>query len=134
MDLGLGRDRADRQNVSADYNPRLSSYHFTDPFGAAASSGISQIFLTGKGDRSYFDIRSIYYYGFSTADVQQQIPVIHPVIDYDYTVNHPVLGGELGYKFNFTSLTRQQAEFDAINQIASRSLATCCRPHAGQYQ
>ena len=111
----------------SDYNPRLSSYHFTDPFGAAASSGISQIFLTGKGERSYFDIRSIYYYGFSTADVQQQIPVIHPVIDYDYTVNHPVLGGELGYKFNFTSLTRQQAEFDAINQIAS-GLGTCSNP------
>jgi LPS-assembly protein len=105
----------------SDYNPRLSSYSFTDPLGAAATSGISQIFLTGKGDRSYFDIRSIYYYGFSTADIQPQIPVIHPVIDYDYTVNHPVLGGELGYKFNFTSLTRQQAEFDAINQTAANA-------------
>jgi LPS-assembly protein len=108
----------------SDYNPRLSAYHFTDPFGAAATSGVSQLYLTGKGDRSYFDIRSIYYYGFSTADVQKQIPVIHPVIDYDYTVNHPVLGGELGYKINFTSLTREQAEFDAINQTAQNA-STC---------
>ncbi len=110
-----------------DYNPRLSAYHFTDQFGAAASSGISQIYLTGKGDRSYFDIRSIYYYGFSTADVQKQIPVIHPVLDYDYTFKNPVLGGELGYKFNFTSLTREQAEFDAINQTAA-GLGTCSNP------
>ncbi|MGH9809764.1 MAG: LPS-assembly protein LptD, partial [Terriglobia bacterium] len=111
----------------SDYNPRLSSYHFTDPFGAAANSGLSQIYLTGKGDRSYFDIRSIYYYGFSNADVQKQIPVIHPVIDYDYTVKNPVLGGELSYKFNLTSLTREQAEFDAINQVAA-GLGTCANP------
>ena len=110
----------------SDYNPRLSSYHYTDTLGAAANSGLSQIYLAGKGDRSYFDIRSIYYYGFSTADVQKQIPVIHPVIDYDYTFNHPIMGGELGYNFNFTSLTRSQAEFDAINQTALNA-GTCAQ-------
>jgi LPS-assembly protein len=108
----------------SDYNPRLSAYHYTDTLGAASDSGISQLYLSGKGDRSYFDIRSIYYYGFSPSDVQSQIPVIHPVLDYDYTFNHPVMGGELGYKFNFTSLTRNQAEFDAINQTAANA-GTC---------
>jgi LPS-assembly protein len=101
-----------------DYNPSLSAYRFTDPFGAAASSGLNQLYLTGTGNRSYFDIRSIYFYGFSTADTQAQIPVIAPVIDYNYTFDHPVFGGEVGYKFNFTSLTRQQANFDAISQTA----------------
>ncbi len=101
-----------------DYNPRLSAYHYTDAFGSGATSGISQLYLTGKGNRSYFDARSIYYYGFSTADVQSQIPVVHPVIDYNYTFDHPIFGGELGYKFNFTSLTRSEANFDAINQTA----------------
>jgi len=104
-----------------DYNPRLSSYHFTDPFGAAASSGISQLYIAGKGNRSYFDARSIYYLGFSTADVQKQIPVIHPVIDYTYTFDHPVLGGELGYNINFTSLSRASANFDPITQSALTS-------------
>ena len=101
-----------------DYNPRLSTYHYVDTFGGAANSGLSQIYLSGKGNRSYFDIRSMYYYGFSTADVQKQIPVIHPVLDYDYTFDHPIMGGELGYNLNFTSLTRDQANFDAINQAA----------------
>ena len=107
-----------------DYNPRLSSYHFTDAYGSAANSGLSQLYLSGKGNRSYFDIRSIYYYGFSTADVQAQIPVIHPVIDYDYTFDHPIMGGELGYNLNFTSLTRNQANFDAITQTAFNA-GTC---------
>ena len=71
-----------------------------------------QLYITGKGNRSYFDARSIYYLGFSPADDQSQIPVIHPVIDYDYTVDRPILGGQFGYHLNFTSLSRQQANFE----------------------
>jgi len=97
-----------------------------DPFRTGvATEGVSQLYLTGAGDRSFFDIRSIYYYGFSGQDVQAQIPIIHPVLDYSNTLAQPVLGGELSYKFNLTSLTRQQAEFDAITQNAlNNSLCT----------
>jgi LPS-assembly protein len=102
-----------------DYNPRISRYAVIDPLKSSASEGVSQLYLTGKGNRSYFDIRSIYYLGFSESDTQAQIPVVHPVIDYKYTFDHPILGGELGYKMNFTSLTRTQANFDAINATAS---------------
>ena len=101
-----------------DYNPHLSGYHINDAVQLAPSEGISQLFLIGKGNRSYFEARSIYYLGFSTADVQNQIPVIHPVIDYKYTFDHPVLNGELGFKMNFTSLTRNEANFDAINTVS----------------
>jgi LPS-assembly protein len=107
-----------------DYNPQLSRYRTTDPFQIHTSEGVSQLYLTGKGNRSYFDARSIYYLGFSEADSQVQIPVIHPVIDYMYTFDHSVLGGELGYNFNFTSLTRNQADFDAITQTALNN-GTC---------
>ena len=101
-----------------DYNPRLSRYRTTDPFQNPYTEAISQAFLTGKGNRSYFEARSIYYFGFSEADSQNQIPIIHPVIDYNYTFDRPILGGELGYRLNLTSLTRQDANFDAITQSA----------------
>jgi LPS-assembly protein len=101
-----------------DYNPNLSKYRTVDALQTAPSEGISQLYLSGKGNRSYFDIRSIYYLGFSEADVQSQIPVIHPVIDYTYTFDRPILGGEVGFNVNFTSLTRNQANFDAISQTA----------------
>jgi LPS-assembly protein len=101
-----------------DYNPRLSRYHSVDAFQSGSDSGVSQLYLAGKGNRSYFDARSIYYLGFSEADKQSEIPVIHPVVDYTYTVDHPVLGGELGYDVNFTSLTRNSADFDAISKTA----------------
>ena len=109
-----------------DYNPHLSHYYTDDPYLSTTSAGVSQIYIAGKGNRSYFDARSIYYYGFSTADVQSQIPVIHPVVDYTYTLDHPVLGGELKYDLNFTSLTRQQANFDAVTATALNN-GTCAQ-------
>ena len=90
-----------------------------DPFlTGIASEGVSQLYLTGTGDRSYFDIRSIYYYGFSQLDVQSQLPVIHPVLDYSNVLAQQVAGGEFSYKINLTSLNRQEASFDAISQSA----------------
>ncbi len=99
-----------------DYN--LSTFRNRDPFQTGTTAGVSQLYLTGKGDRSFFDIRAIHYYGFSEADQQSELPVIHPVMDYHYIVGQPVLGGELAYKFNLTSLTRQSASFDPITQTA----------------
>ena len=37
-------------------------------------SAVSQLFLSGKGNRSYFDVRTIYYLGFSEADTQSADP------------------------------------------------------------
>lgn len=100
----------------------LSTYQRnTDPSRTGVTEGISQIYLSGRGDRSYFDARAIYYYGFSEADVQKQIPVIHPVVDYNYTFGQPVFGGELGYRINLTSLSRNSASFDPITSTALMS-------------
>ncbi len=107
-----------------DYNPRLSAYRFTDPFAAIANSANSQLYLTGQGNRSFFDARAIYFLGFSPLDVQSQIPIVHPVIDYNYIFDRPIAGGQLGYNINFTSLSRQQANFDAITQAATLASTT----------
>ena len=59
----------------SDY--RLSAYR--DPMNAFLSlptEAISQLYLTGVGNRSYFDLRSIYYLSFSGN--QQQVPVVYP--------------------------------------------------------
>ncbi len=102
-----------------DYQLRQFSSAF-DPFQTGvASQGVSQLYLSGAGVRSYFDVRSIYYYGFSQQDVQSQIPIVAPVLDYSNVLAQPILGGEFSYKFNATNLTRQQAEFDAITQSAA---------------
>ena len=79
---------------------------------------VSQVYLTGVGDRSYFDARAMHYLGMSGSDRQAELPIIHPVIDYSNKLAQPIFGGELGYRFNLTSLSRTAADFDPITQNA----------------
>jgi LPS-assembly protein len=100
----------------SDY--RLSQYR--DPmnsFMTLPTEAISQLYLTGVGNRSYFDARTIYYLSFS--GFQEKVPVIHPVVDYSNVLNSPIFGGEVSYKTNFTSLSRQTAAFDPITTLAN---------------
>ncbi len=97
---------------------RLAQYR--DPMNAFLSlptEAISQLYLTGVGNRSFFDVRTIYYLSFSGN--QRQVPVIHPVLDYSNVINQNILGGEFSYKTNFTSLTRDTAVFDPITTVAN---------------
>jgi LPS-assembly protein len=100
----------------SDY--RLAQYR--DPLASFLSlptEAISQLYLTGVGNRSFFDARAIYYLSFSGN--QSQVPVIHPVIDYNNVINSNIFGGEFSYKTNFTSLTRSTAAFDPITTISN---------------
>ena len=100
----------------SDY--RLSQYK--DPLGSflnLPTEAVSQLYLTGVGNRSYFDARAIYY--LSLSGNQSQVPVVAPVIDYSNVINHSVFGGEFSYKGNFTSLTRDTAAFDPITTAAA---------------
>ena len=84
---------------------------------------LSQAYIAGRGDRSYFEARAMYFYGLSSADVQGQLPIVHPVIDHDFVAKDPVLGGELEVRSNLTSLSRQTANFDPISTLALASNA-----------
>jgi LPS-assembly protein len=92
---------------------RLSLYK--DPYASflnLPTEAISQLYLTGVGNRSFFDARTIYYLSYSGG--QSQVPVILPVIDYANVLNRNILGGEFSYKMNFTSLTRDSAAYDTL--------------------
>lgn len=78
----------------------------------------STLYLTGQGTKSWFEARAYYFQGLTLTDVQRQLPVVHPVIDYNYVVDRPVLGGELGWNVNFTSLSRAEADFDQVTGAA----------------
>jgi len=76
---------------------------------------ISTLFLQGQGDRSYFDVRGYYFNGLSPDDFQKQLPVVHPVLDYNKRIDGPQpLGGEVSLDVNLTSLTREAAQFRGL--------------------
>ena len=77
----------------------------------------SQLYLVGQGDRSYFDARAMYFTGLTSYDVQDQQPVVHPVIDYSKTLGESVFGGQFSYDFNLTSLSRQEIDLRATSAL-----------------
>ncbi|SMX56731.1 putative Organic solvent tolerance protein (OstA) [Bradyrhizobium sp. ORS 285] len=102
--------------LPSDY--RLAQYR--DPFNAFMSlptEAISQLYLTGVGSRSFFDIRAMHYLSFSGN--QQTVPIVYPVLDYSNVLNTPVFGGEFSTKANFVNLSREQAAFDPITTTAN---------------
>lgn len=73
---------------------------------------ISSVYLTGKGERSYFDARGFYFRGLSYQDWQKQLPVVGPVIDYNKRFDGPgFLGGEISLTANFNHIQRDAAHF-----------------------
>ncbi len=75
---------------------------------------ISSVYLRGKTDRAYFDASSMYFQGLSYYDWQKQIPVVHPVIDYNRRFSPDTIGGELTLDFNAVSLSRERPDFVAL--------------------
>ncbi len=63
--------------VIQDYALR-TYFAVVDPFKSGGLETVSQLYLTGRGERSYFDARVMYFYGLSASDVQSQLPIIHP--------------------------------------------------------
>jgi LPS-assembly protein len=105
----------------SDYKIQSLQARNPDPFGASLTEGVSQLWLAGRGDRSYFDARTQYWTGFSTSDVQSELPLVLPVIDYNKVFDQKVFGGEVSFLSNFTSLSRNSASFDAISANAVNS-------------
>jgi LPS-assembly protein len=78
----------------------------------------SQAYLQGRGDRSFFDLRALYFYGFTSSDDPKQSPIVHPVMNHEYTFANPIVGGELSVRSNLTSISRESAQFEAITTAA----------------
>ena len=79
----------------------------------------STAYLTGQGDRSYFDMRGFYFQALSANDVQQQQPITHPVTDYNRVFDiDPAktfgLGGQIEVDANFTSTSASIANYESV--------------------
>ena len=88
----------------------------TDYFREAVSTA----YLIGQGDRSWFEARGYYFKSLSSFDWQKEQPIVAPVIDYDKRIDGPgILGGEVRFEANVTSLTREATDFQGIPRTGS---------------
>ena len=100
---------------------------------------ISTVYLAGQGERGYFDLRGYYFRGLAAADIQEQLPIVGPLIDYNKTFDLPQnrtwgIGGQLELDFNFTNVTRDLTAFESIGALQldkAYALSDVCAPGVG---
>nr|WP_210309818.1 LPS-assembly protein LptD [Rhizobium rosettiformans] len=81
--------------------------------GLNSSTNTNTVYLTGVGERNFFDMRG-YYFDVQDADLddtaEKKQATVLPVIDYSYYAPELVAGGQLSGTLNFTSLSRFSSE------------------------
>ncbi len=98
---------------SQDYNIR------SDTLGANyIKESISTAYLTGQGDRSFFDLRGYRIEGLSSFDDNKQQPLVLPTVNYNRTIEVAPgssfgIGGEVNVDFNLTSMHRSLADYQS---------------------
>ena len=114
VEAGLGHHRDVRPLVHA----RLQAAERRAGAELFQGSDLDRL-LTGQGERGYFDLRGYYFRGLSASDLQEQLPVVGPLIDYNKTFDVPPdrtwgIGGQVELDFNFTNVTRDLTAFELI--------------------
>lgn len=85
----------------------------------------STVSLNGQSADAWFDMRGYYFQPLTYYDWQKQQPVVAPVVDYNKRIHKPsMIGGELSFTVNLTSLTREAASFKALTPSNQSYLIT----------
>ena len=115
-------------------NYKMKSESLTSFITNSLQTSTSTAYLTGEGERSLFDMRSFYFKTLTSSNDSQKIqPVVLPVVDYDRRFETPLaFGGETRLTMNFTSLSRENADFHSIyrsvglyGDYTSNGFSTC---------
>ncbi|MBY0226353.1 MAG: LPS-assembly protein LptD [Hyphomicrobium sp.] len=80
---------------------------------------VNNIYFTGMSDRNYLSTNLYQFGGLLGTDTPTAESRVHPVIDYNYIVDTPVVGGELSFAGNALSFSRS----DGVAGVADQEMA-----------
>jgi LPS-assembly protein len=80
---------------------------------------VNNIYFTGMSDRNYLSTNLYQFGGLLGSDTPTAESRVHPVIDYNYIVDTPVVGGELSVAGNAISFSRS----DGVAGVADQEMA-----------
>jgi LPS-assembly protein len=113
----ISTDRFFYRDYGLDSTGVLNVSYLTD--------AVSTLYLTGKGERSWFDLRGYYFQALNAGAIQDQIPVVLPALEYDRKFETP-FGAEFGFRTNFVALRREKADFDRLTLDANANPVNGC--------
>lgn len=83
---------------------------------------VNTAYLIGQSERNYFSMLAYHFGGLTLNETVTSRSRVHPVIDWNYIVGQPVLGGELSWNVNALSLSRNGSAVDdgSVNSSHNR--------------
>ncbi|MBX3529953.1 MAG: LPS-assembly protein LptD [Rhizobiaceae bacterium] len=84
------------------------AYNYTIP-NYSSYNYIQEAYLTGLNDRNFFDLRAQQFKiqeATTGAGLSEILPAALPLLDYSYTIDRPVAGGELAFDVNVQHVRR----------------------------
>lgn len=131
---------SDKWKLGWDVAGASDTRYFRD-FGlesTAKTERISTVFVQGKGDRSFFDLRTYqirtYIENAPFNDSQSYQPTVGPLIDYNTAFADPILGGEFRFNANTTTVFRDNAlAFRFIDPLTNQTQRFLSQGFAGDY-
>lgn len=114
-------------------NPVLSGNFFRETS--------STVYLTGQGDRGYFDLRGFSFQGMANFDYQPQLAAVWPILDYNKAIDIAPektfgIGGQITIDANFTSSSASLASYQQVGAISLDNLyglhPVCVNPLTGK--
>ncbi len=115
-------------------------YPFANPLGSSYyySEAVSDAYLTGQGDNSYFDLRGFHFEGLDPRDIQETQPNVlvldyNRLFDLDPAKTHGI-GGDVQADFNLTSLSEQLASYSPVAGPGFNPQTQLFDPAVGLYE
>jgi LPS-assembly protein len=102
-------------DVTIDSDDSFRRFYQLDPI--LQTDRVNVGYLQGMSDRNYFSAKLYQFGGLLLTDTAYANSWVHPVIDYNYIVGTPVLGGELSFAMHARSMTRSGGTVVALNQF-----------------
>jgi LPS-assembly protein len=83
----------------------------------------STVYLTGQGDRGYFDLRGFSFQGMANFDYQPQLAAVWPILDYNKAIDIAPektmgIGGQITIDANFTSSSASLASYQQVGAVS----------------
>lgn len=74
--------------------------------GVLLTDRVNEVYLEGLSDRNYMGIKLYHFGGLTFQDDNSAESLVHPIIDHNYVLADPVLGGEVKWNTNILSFSR----------------------------
>lgn len=120
----------EKWNIGWDAAWATDKHYFTDfktkPQNLSSmfySETISQVWLRGRGERSWFDLTGYHYTGLHSSDWQKQIERVPGSFDFERRFTPDLMGGELKFRYNAVALQRDAAVYQALPTTVSGIVA-----------